>query len=389
VPFGGGCGITCSNSDYIYLGGALAVVYTNSTTYFAITDQLGSTRLMTGYPSPTIAECDDYYPFGERISCGANGVTPFEFAGYLRDSETNLDDANARYFASALGRFMSPDPSGLSLQNPADPQTLNLYSYVRNNPLTETDPTGLDGTDGGGDNGACELTVINPCAPPLDFSGAGFADQGVGYTMDGISVPASVAQGAMGADSAAQCPNNTCSGFGTNASGQTAWAQFYAFAGGVSGYYNPSDLTNGVNEVNGQLYNDAGFAQFVQYGQELQQWNLAQKIASATGQNPVYVYDNELKLSPEGTIGGNTNFLYTPGLSSLMPGCMGGGEGPSCRLGGFPAIHWNGTVGGYDNVHLDTANPFAFFPFGGLTHLLIDFGLGSLNSSVPLATPGP
>jgi len=43
-----------------------------------------------------------------------------------------------------MGRFSSPDPSGLYYANPADPQSLNLYSYVRKNPLTNTDPTGLD-----------------------------------------------------------------------------------------------------------------------------------------------------------------------------------------------------------------------------------------------------
>lgn len=50
----------------------------------------------------------------------------------------------ARYYSSATGRFMSPDPSGLLAQNPADPQSWNLYAYARNNPLIDTDPTGLD-----------------------------------------------------------------------------------------------------------------------------------------------------------------------------------------------------------------------------------------------------
>ena len=39
---------------------------------------------------------------------------------------------------------MSPDPSGIDLADWRDPQQLNLYSYVRNNPLTLTDPYGLD-----------------------------------------------------------------------------------------------------------------------------------------------------------------------------------------------------------------------------------------------------
>lgn len=42
-----------------------------------------------------------------------------------------------------MGRFMSPDPSGLYFANPENPQTLNLYSYVGNNPLVFLDPDGL------------------------------------------------------------------------------------------------------------------------------------------------------------------------------------------------------------------------------------------------------
>jgi hypothetical protein len=43
-----------------------------------------------------------------------------------------------------MGRFMSPDPSGLVFASLANPQSLNLYSYAQNNPLIFTDPTGLD-----------------------------------------------------------------------------------------------------------------------------------------------------------------------------------------------------------------------------------------------------
>jgi RHS repeat-associated protein len=63
------------------------------------------------------------------------------FTGKERDSESGLDMFGARYFGSSLGRFMSPDPLG---GHNEDPQTLNRYAYVRNNPLSLTDPTGLD-----------------------------------------------------------------------------------------------------------------------------------------------------------------------------------------------------------------------------------------------------
>jgi RHS repeat-associated protein len=66
---------------------------------------------------------------------------PYKFTGKERDSESGLDNFGARYNSSQYGRFMTPDPMGGHYE---DPQTLNRYSYVRNNPLSLTDPTGLD-----------------------------------------------------------------------------------------------------------------------------------------------------------------------------------------------------------------------------------------------------
>ncbi|HEV3483723.1 MAG TPA: RHS repeat-associated core domain-containing protein, partial [Candidatus Acidoferrales bacterium] len=112
-------------------------------TYFYVTDHLGSTRLLTGYPTPSVVECDDYYPFGEQISCGGTSTTTHKFTGYERDTESGLDNAQARYNSSSLGRFMSPDPVGNFVADAANPQTWNLYTYVNNNPLTFIDPTGM------------------------------------------------------------------------------------------------------------------------------------------------------------------------------------------------------------------------------------------------------
>lgn len=63
-----------------------------------------------------------------------------KFAGKERDAESNLDYFGARHYASSLGRFMTPDDG--SDQDARDPQGWNLYSYVRNNPLNSTDPSG-------------------------------------------------------------------------------------------------------------------------------------------------------------------------------------------------------------------------------------------------------
>ncbi|MFP5230551.1 MAG: RHS repeat-associated core domain-containing protein, partial [Acidobacteriota bacterium] len=54
------------------------------------------------------------------------------------------DYFGARYYASTMGRWLSPDPSGLELADPENPQGLNLYSYVLNNPLGFIDPDGME-----------------------------------------------------------------------------------------------------------------------------------------------------------------------------------------------------------------------------------------------------
>jgi RHS repeat-associated protein len=66
-----------------------------------------------------------------------------KFTGKERDSESGLDNFGARYNSSSLGRFMSPDEP-LMYQEKGNPQSWNLYSYVRNNPVNAVDPNGHD-----------------------------------------------------------------------------------------------------------------------------------------------------------------------------------------------------------------------------------------------------
>jgi RHS repeat-associated protein len=68
-------------------------------------------------------------------------------SGKERDNETGLDYFGARYYSGAQGRWTSPDEP-FADQHPEDPQSWNLYAYVRNNPITNTDPNGKDCTQG-------------------------------------------------------------------------------------------------------------------------------------------------------------------------------------------------------------------------------------------------
>jgi RHS repeat-associated protein len=73
-----------------------------------------------------------------------------KFTGKERDSESGLDNFGARYNASSMGRFMTPDPL-LNSGRPGSPQTWNRYAYALNNPLKIVDPTGLYNVDCGSD----------------------------------------------------------------------------------------------------------------------------------------------------------------------------------------------------------------------------------------------
>ncbi len=102
----------------------------------------------------------------KALTCPHN----YKFTGKERDSESGLDDFEARYYSSQFGRFHSADWSAIPVPyaDLGNPQTLNLYAYVKNNPLNPTDPTGLGGFHiGTGDARTMQLGggVICPLAP--------------------------------------------------------------------------------------------------------------------------------------------------------------------------------------------------------------------------------
>jgi RHS repeat-associated protein len=81
-----------------------------------------------------------------RHLCIRSLFPPYHFTGKERDAESGNDYFEARHYNSAAGRFLSPDWSAKEEPVPYakldDPQSLNLYSYVRNNPMTSVDVDG-------------------------------------------------------------------------------------------------------------------------------------------------------------------------------------------------------------------------------------------------------
>jgi RHS repeat-associated protein len=127
--------------ECIYSGGALlAKIEGGATTYYH-TDQL-SIRMATDSSGNVVGQ-QGHYPFGEAWYQN-NTTTKWLFTSYERDAESGNDYAVFRYNVNRLGRFASPDPLGGS---PSDPQSLDRYAYVLNDPVNLVDPLGLIGVE--------------------------------------------------------------------------------------------------------------------------------------------------------------------------------------------------------------------------------------------------
>jgi RHS repeat-associated protein len=156
-------------AEYVFFNGrriaridrpANSVVY-----YYA--DHLGSTDVVTSATGAILKE-SDYYPYGGEMSVITGDANRYKFNGKERDSESNLDNFGARYNASNLGRFMSPDwaarPTAVPYAVFGDPQSLNLYGYVRNDPVSRADLDGHEGVEHDALHGDQPCGISNVCS---------------------------------------------------------------------------------------------------------------------------------------------------------------------------------------------------------------------------------
>ena len=126
--------------------------------HFYFDDPLGTRRAQADYAGNLEQLCSSL-PYGDGETCVP---TPTEhlFTAKERDAESGNDYFGARYYASSMGRFLSPDWSAKIEPVPYskldDPQTLNLYAYVENNPLIRIDADGHKGGCSGDQASICK-----------------------------------------------------------------------------------------------------------------------------------------------------------------------------------------------------------------------------------------
>ncbi|NNG01849.1 MAG: RHS repeat-associated core domain-containing protein [Desulfobacteraceae bacterium] len=114
------------------------MVKNGTVTYFH-KDHLGSSTLTTN-ATGNIVESADYMPYGGKRDTGTIASSNYHFTDQEWEPETGLYNYDARLYDPVIGRFVSADtvvPGG-----GYDPQMLNRFAYVRNNPLIYVDPDG-------------------------------------------------------------------------------------------------------------------------------------------------------------------------------------------------------------------------------------------------------
>ena len=142
---------------------------TGGQTYYLFPDHLGSTHVTANSSGAQVGRLL-YRPWGEARSIEGTPQTNWRFAGQREDATIGLYFYNARYYDPVLGRFTQPDTI---VPDPGDPQALNRYSYVLNNPVLYIDPSGHAYDAGGAagpscsDGSASYLACTYPPSHPL------------------------------------------------------------------------------------------------------------------------------------------------------------------------------------------------------------------------------
>ncbi len=154
-------GSVTSYRHYIYAGSEPVAVYSRSSSGnavdYVLSDHQGSVAALTT-STGSVAVSESFTPYGNRRnpttwSGAASNSDLTTAAGITRQANTfqtqlglwmGLSHMNGRVEDSLIGRFMSADPN---IPDPTNTQDYNRYTYVDNNPLTLTDPSGFDGMD--------------------------------------------------------------------------------------------------------------------------------------------------------------------------------------------------------------------------------------------------
>src|SRR5271167_3764380 len=133
----------------------------SGTALYYLEDMLGTSREIASNTGVVCYDAD-FYPYGGERSYTNSCPQNYKFEGKERDTETGNDDFGARYYSNRLGRWLSSDWSAVPVPVPyanlTNPQTLNLYSMVADDPESFADLDGHCGPNSGLANAPTPIT---------------------------------------------------------------------------------------------------------------------------------------------------------------------------------------------------------------------------------------
>lgn len=201
-------------------------------TYSDHNGQVTDRRMLDAFGKPRATEGNSLFPARlQSVSLSRNGFTEHRHL-----DEVELIHMNGRAYDYNLGRFLSVDPI---IQSPGNSQSLNPYSYIMNNPLAGTDPTGYMGCAASRINSVCERTDSNHGGYSESFNaGQGALTNKVSNTLNNMFTQGN---GAQSAGSTAMSPDSSSKSMDVGAQKEATKAQSSINA---SGALSPSDTVD-------------------------------------------------------------------------------------------------------------------------------------------------
>jgi len=128
-----------SLTRYFYAGSTRVAMRKNNTVYYLLGDHLGSTSVTTDQNGQNLGS-QYYLPWGEVRYSNGTLQTKYTYTGqYSNVSDFGLMYYKARWYDPYLNRWTQPD---IIIPNATNPQSWDRYSYVNNNPVNYSDPSG-------------------------------------------------------------------------------------------------------------------------------------------------------------------------------------------------------------------------------------------------------